>query len=54
MFFCIMGGMDGRPIDESRRAKVTALAEQEERVVLRLRPYTTFATPPGIHRIRYR
>ncbi|SDP39828.1 pyridoxamine 5'-phosphate oxidase family protein [Actinacidiphila guanduensis] len=46
VFFRIMGVMAGRPLDEARRADVAALAREEERVVVRLRPYATFATPP--------
>src|SRR5262245_54858953 len=46
VLFKILGVMTGRPIEESARADVEDMARREERVVLRLRPYATFATPP--------
>ncbi|MFB9836229.1 pyridoxamine 5'-phosphate oxidase family protein [Actinoallomurus acaciae] len=46
LLFKIMGVMAGRPLSEDTRAEVEAMARREERVVLRLRPYATFATPP--------
>jgi PPOX class probable F420-dependent enzyme len=42
----IMAVMAGRPLSEETRPEVEAMARREERVVLRLRPYATFATPP--------
>jgi len=42
----IAGVMAGRPLDESVRPLVAEGAEREGRVVLRLRPYATFETPP--------
>ena len=42
----IAGVMADRPLDESIRPLVAAGAEREGRVVLRLRPYATFETPP--------
>jgi PPOX class probable F420-dependent enzyme len=42
----IAGVMAGTPLDESVRPLVTAGAEKEGRVALRLRPYATFETPP--------
>lgn len=42
----IAGVMAGKPLDESVRPLVAEGAEKEGRVVLRLRPYATFATPP--------
>lgn len=42
----IMGVMAGRPLSEDTRPEVEEMARREERVVLRLRPYATFATPP--------
>jgi PPOX class probable F420-dependent enzyme len=38
--------MAGRPLDASVRPMVAQGAEKEGRVVLRLRPYATFETPP--------
>ncbi len=42
----IMAVMAGRPLSEDTRPQVEEMARREERVVLRLRPYATFATPP--------
>jgi len=42
----IAGVMTGRPVDESVRPLVIEGARKEGRVVLRLRPYATFETPP--------
>jgi nitroimidazol reductase NimA-like FMN-containing flavoprotein (pyridoxamine 5'-phosphate oxidase superfamily) len=42
----IGGVMAGRDLDESVRPLVTEGARSEGRVVLRCRPYATFATPP--------
>ena len=39
--------MSGQPLGAEARPAVEAMAEQEGRVVLRCRPYATFATPPG-------
>ena len=38
--------MAGKPLDESIRPLVAEGAKKEDRVVLRLRPYATFETPP--------
>jgi hypothetical protein len=38
--------MSGQKLPEDARPVVRALVEQEDRVVLRCRPYATFATPP--------
>lgn len=38
--------MAGKPLDESVRPLVAQGAKKEDRVVLRLRPYATFETPP--------
>jgi PPOX class probable F420-dependent enzyme len=42
----IAGVMADRPLDASIRPLVAEGAEREGRVVLRLRPYATFETPP--------
>jgi PPOX class probable F420-dependent enzyme len=42
----IAGVMAGKPLDESVRPLVAEGAKKEGRVVLRLRPYATFETPP--------
>jgi hypothetical protein len=38
--------MSGEPLSPDLRPMVKALGEQEGRVLLRCRPYSTFATPP--------
>jgi hypothetical protein len=38
--------MMGQPLADDARPAVEAMAERERRVVLRCRPYETFATPP--------
>jgi hypothetical protein len=42
----ISGVMAGEPMPESARADVDEMCRREHRVVLRLRPYATFQTPP--------
>jgi hypothetical protein len=42
----IAGLMAGKPMPDSVRPMVAAGAKKENRVVLRLRPYATFYTPP--------
>jgi hypothetical protein len=43
--------MSGQPLGDEARPAVEAMAEEEGRVVLRCRPYVTFATPPRhLHR----
>jgi hypothetical protein len=43
--------MSGEPIGEEARPFVEQMAKDEDRVVLRCRPYATFATPPRhLHR----
>ena len=46
VMMAIGGVMAGKPLDESVRSLVAEGAKKEGRVVLRLRPYTTFETPP--------
>jgi nitroimidazol reductase NimA-like FMN-containing flavoprotein (pyridoxamine 5'-phosphate oxidase superfamily) len=38
--------MAGKPMPESARANATQTAAQERRMILRLKPYATFETPP--------
>jgi PPOX class probable F420-dependent enzyme len=38
--------MAGEPVPAERLPQITAMAEKEGRVVVRIRPYSTFATPP--------
>jgi hypothetical protein len=43
--------MSGEPLPDDARPVVASMAEEEGRVVLRCRPYTTFAQPPRhLHR----
>lgn len=38
--------MAGEPVPDERRAQIAAMAREEKRVVVRVTPYATFATPP--------
>src|SRR5262249_50522369 len=38
--------MAGKPMSEAVRANAAETARQEKRIILRLRPYATFETPP--------
>ncbi len=38
--------MSGQPLGEEARPHVAAMCERENRVVIRCRPYSSFATPP--------
>ena len=38
--------MAGEAVPDERRQQIAELAREEQRVVLRVRPYATFATPP--------
>ena len=46
VMMAIGGRMSGKPLDEKARPVVEAMAKKEDRVVLRCRPYQTFAQPP--------
>ena len=47
----VAGRMSGQPLDDSVRPFLQQMAIDEGRVVLRCRPYATFATPPRhLHR----
>lgn len=51
VMMAVAGRMSGEPLAEDTRPFVAAMAEQEDRVVLRCRPYETFAQPPRhLHR----
>jgi hypothetical protein len=51
VMMAIAGRMSGQPLPEQARPVVQAMAEKEGRVVLRCRPYETFAQPPRhLHR----
>jgi PPOX class probable F420-dependent enzyme len=51
VMMAVAGRMSGQPLGEEGRPFVEAMAEQEDRVVVRCRPYATFAQPPRhLHR----
>ena len=51
LMMAVAGRMSGEPLGEDARPFVEAMAEEEGRVVLRCRPYSTFAQPPRhLHR----
>ena len=51
VMMAVGGRMSGKPLPDEARAVVTAMAKQEDRVVIRCRPYETFAQPPRhLHR----
>lgn len=48
----VIGIMAGEPVPEERREQIAQLSRDEQRVVIRVRPYATFATPPRhVHRM---
>jgi hypothetical protein len=46
VMMAVAGRMSGEPLAEDARPVVTAMASEEHRVVLRCKPYATFAQPP--------
>jgi hypothetical protein len=51
VMMAVAGRMSGEALGEEARPFVEAMAEQEDRVVVRCRPYETFAQPPRhLHR----
>jgi hypothetical protein len=51
VMMAVGGRMSGTPLGEEARPVVAAMAKEENRVVLRCRPYATFASPPRhLHR----
>jgi PPOX class probable F420-dependent enzyme len=42
----VIGLMAGEEVPESRRPQIEKMAEDEQRVVIRVTPYATFVTPP--------
>lgn len=46
VMMAVGGRMSGAPLGEEARPVVEAMAESEGRVVIRCRPYATFAQPP--------
>jgi PPOX class probable F420-dependent enzyme len=51
VMMAVAARMSGQELPESARTAVAAMAAEEERIVLRCRPYSTFAQPPRhLHR----
>jgi hypothetical protein len=51
VMMAVAGRMSGEPLGEEARPFVATMAAEESRVVLRCRPYATFAQPPRhLHR----
>jgi hypothetical protein len=51
VMMAVAGRMSGEPLGDDARPIVAAMAADEDRVVLRCRPYATFAQPPRhLHR----
>jgi PPOX class probable F420-dependent enzyme len=46
VMMAVAGRMSGEPLGDAARPFVEQMAVEEERVVLRCRPYSTFAQPP--------
>jgi hypothetical protein len=46
VMMAVAGRMSGQPLPDDARPVVQAMADQEGRIVLRCRPYETFAQPP--------
>jgi hypothetical protein len=46
LFVKVVELMAGQAVPPERRAQVEKLAREEERVVIRVTPHSTFATPP--------
>ena len=52
VMMAVAGRMSGQPLPEHARPMVEAMAKEEGRVVIRCKPYSTFAQPPRhLHRI---
>jgi PPOX class probable F420-dependent enzyme len=51
VMMAVAARMSGEPLTDEARPFVAAMAEEEDRVVVRCRPYATFALPPRhLHR----
>ncbi len=51
VMMAVAGRMSGQPLGEEARPVVAQMADEEDRVVVRCRPYATFAQPPRhLHR----
>ncbi|SPM33574.1 General stress protein 26 (function unknown) [Mycobacterium rhizamassiliense] len=51
VMMAVAGRMSGQPLGAEARPQISTMCEREHRVVIRCRPYETFATPPRhLHR----
>jgi hypothetical protein len=51
VMMAVAGRMSGQPLGKEARPYITEMSERENRVVIRCRPYATYATPPRhLHR----
>lgn len=51
VMMAVAGRMSGRPLGDEARPHIQAMCEREDRVVIRCRPSSTYATPPRhLHR----
>jgi hypothetical protein len=51
VMMAVAGRMSGQPLGDEARPYITEMSERENRVVIRCRPYATYATPPRhLHR----
>lgn len=51
VMMAVAGRMSGQPLGDEARLSVEAMCERESRVVIRCRPYASYATPPRhLHR----
>ncbi|MGN6338679.1 pyridoxamine 5'-phosphate oxidase family protein [Mycobacterium sp.] len=51
VMMAVGGRMSGQPLGDEARPHIREMCERENRVVIRCRPYSTFATPPRhLHR----
>lgn len=46
VMMAVAGRMSGQPLDDEARPQIQAMCERENRVAIRCRPYSTYATPP--------
>ena len=46
VMMAVAGRMSGQPLPEEARPTVEGMAKDEDRIVVRCRPYSTFAQPP--------
>jgi hypothetical protein len=46
VMMAVAGRMSGQPLPEEARPVVAGMAKDEDRIVVRCRPYSTFAQPP--------